>query len=175
MMKQLAFVGALVGALGAGAAWAQTTAGTKPDARRTAKPDEAGGHATPKQQPNTAPAPAVPTGDVQLGSIRLTKSVKADGKPLPAGTYQVRVTSQPAGPTAKGETPASERWAEFVQNGQVKGREVVTIIPRSEIDSVQKDTPPKGNAGKVETLKGGEYVRVWFNKDGNHYLIHLPS
>ena len=49
------------------------------------------------------------------------------------------------------------------------------IIPKSEIDRVQKDTPPKGNAGKVETLKGGEYVRVWFNKDGNHYLIHLPS
>ena len=98
--------------------------------------------------------------------------MKADGKALPAGTYQVRVTGQQASPDAKGATPTLERWAEFVQRGQVKGREVVTIIPQSEIDKVQKDTPPRPNQAKVETLKGGDYVRVWFNKGGNHYLVH---
>ena len=24
-------------------------------------------------------------------------------------------------------------------------------------------------------LKGNEYMRVWFNKGGNHYLIHFPT
>jgi len=61
-----------------------------------------------------------------------------------------------------------------MQKGQVKGREVVSIVPQSEIDKVQKDTPPHANTSKVEMLKGGDYVRVWINKGGNHYLIHLP-
>jgi hypothetical protein len=24
-------------------------------------------------------------------------------------------------------------------------------------------------------LKGNDYVRVWFNKGGNHYLIYFPT
>jgi len=135
----------------------------------------AGGHTAPKVQPESAPAPSVPTGEMQLGSIHLGKGVKADGKPLAAGTYQLRLTAEAASPDAKGQTPSSERWVEFLQRGQVKGREVVTIVPQSEIDKVQKDAPPHANASKVETLKGGEYVRVWINRGGNHYLLHLPT
>ena len=109
-----------------------------------------------------------------LDLVRLAKGVKADGKALAAGTYQVRLTAQQATPDAKGETPSLERWVEFVQKGQVKGREVVTIVPQSEIALVQKDTPPHANAAKVEMLKGGNYVRLWINKGGNHYLVHFP-
>jgi hypothetical protein len=109
-----------------------------------------------------------------LGVVSLAKGVKADGKALAAGTYQVRLTAQQATPDAKGETPSLERWVEFVQKGQVKGREVVTIVPQSEIALVQKDTPPHANAAKVEMLKGGNYVRLWINKGGNHYLVHFP-
>ena len=156
MMKQLVLVGALVGALGAGA-YAQTT-----------------GHTAPKMQPETAATPTAPAGEVTLLPVHLTKAVKADGKTLPAGTYQVRLTAQQASPDAKGETAGLERWVEFMQKGQVKGREVVSIVPQSEIDKVQKDTPPHANTSKVEMLKGGDYVRVWINKGGNHYLIHLP-
>ena len=112
---------------------------------------------------------------MQLGSVHLGKGVKADGKPLAAGTYQLKLTAQSASPDAKGQTPSSERWVEFVQRGQVKGREVVTIVPQSEIDKVQKDAPPHANASKVEMLKGGDYVRVWINRGGNHYLLHLPT
>ena len=156
MMKQLVLVGALMGALSAGAAYAQT------------------GHTAPKTQPETAAAPTAPTGELGLGMVHLAKGVKADGKPLAAGTYQVRLTAQTASPDAKGESPSLERWVEFVQRGQVKGREVVSIVPQSEIAQVQKDTPPHAGASKVEMLKGGDYVRVWINKGGNHYLIHLP-
>ena len=37
-----------------------------------------------------------------------------------------------------------------------------------------KDAPPASGGSKVEMLKGGDYLRVWINKGGNHYLIHLP-
>jgi hypothetical protein len=161
MMKQFMFVGALAIALGASTASAQ-------------QPAAAGGHTAPKTQPTTAADPTITTGDVALGSINLNKAVKADGKPLPAGTYQVRLTAEQASSEAKGQTKASERWVEFVRGGKVVGREVVTIVPQAEIGLVQKDTPPARNAAKVETLKGGDYVRVWINRGGNYYLIHLP-
>jgi hypothetical protein len=159
-MKQLVLVGAFVGAIAASTAFAQTGAGA--------------GHTAPKQQPATEPAPSAPEGQVQLGTVRLPKSIKADGKPLAAGTYQVRLTPQTASPAARGQTPALERWAEFVKGGQVVGREVVTIIPQSEISKVQKDSPPPSGGAKVETLKGGDYVRVWINRGGTHYLMHFP-
>jgi hypothetical protein len=133
------------------------------------------GHTAPKTQPTTAPAPAAPAGEIALGLVHLGKGVKADGKPLAAGTYRVRLTAQSASPAAKGESEGLERWVEFVQGREIKGREVVTIIPQSEINLVQKDAPPRANASKVELLKGGEFLRVWINKGGNHYLLHLPT
>lgn len=161
MTKQFFLVGALVVTLGAGPAVAQGPAAGQ-------------GHTAPKAQPTTAPAPTVPAGEMPLGSIRLSKAVTADGRRLAAGTYQVRLTAQTATPDAKGQTAAAERWVEFVQRGQVKGREVVTVISQAEIGQVQKDAPPSMNASKVEMLKGDDYVRVWINRGGTHYLIHLP-
>ena len=124
---------------------------------------------------STAFAQSGMSGTTPLGSVHINMNVLADGKPLPAGTYQVRLTPQSATPDAKGQSSSLERWAEFVKGGKVAGREVVTIIPQSEIDKVQKDTPPANNGAKVETLKGGDYVRVWIRKGGNHYLVHLPA
>jgi hypothetical protein len=132
-------------------------------------------HMAPNQQPATATAPTPPSGDLALGSVRLTKAVTADGKPLPAGTYQVRLTGEEAKPDAIGATKSMERWVEFVQNGTVKGREVVSIVPQAEVKTVVKDTPPAAGASKVQVLRGNEYVRVWINRGGNHYLIHLPA
>jgi hypothetical protein len=160
-MMRSVLMGALVGALSMGTAFAQTAG-------------HEGGHTAPKQQPETAPTPTVPTGDMALGVVHFGKSVKADGKALPAGTYQVRLTAQEASPDAKGETASLERWVEFVQKGQVKGREVVTIVPQSEIALVEKDSPPHANTAKVELLKGGNYMRLWINKGGNQYLVHFP-
>ena len=170
-MKRMVIVGALVAA-GAVAAAAQTPAARPAPGARGAAAD---GHTVPKTQPATAPSPAAPAGEIALGSVRFAKGVKADGKPLAAGTYQVRLTAQSASPPAKGQSEGLERWVEFVQRGQVKGREVVTIIPQSEINQVQKDAPPRLNASKVETLKGGDFLRVWINRGGNHYLLHLPT
>ena len=117
----------------------------------------------------------VPTGEAALGSVRLPRSVMADGKALKAGTYQVRLTAQAASPAVAGQT--MERWAEFVQGGKVVGREVVSIVPAAEAKDLQPgpDAPASTRSGsKVEMLKGNEYLRVWINRAGVGYLIHMP-
>ena len=108
-----------------------------------------------------------------LGTVRIGRAVTADGKPLPAGTYQLRMTSQQAMPPAVGQTPQYEMWAEFVQGGKVLGREVASIVPESEIAQVADRGAPR-NSARVELLKGEDYLRVWINRAGNHYLVHLP-
>ncbi len=113
--------------------------------------------------------------DSMLGSVRLPRQVTANGQALPAGTYQVRVTANDATPAAAGQTQNLERWVEFVQAGQVKGREVASIVPDSDIAQVADGTRPRVGASRVELLKGGDYFRVWINRGGNHYLIHLPA
>ena len=131
-------------------------------------------HKAPNQQPSTAEAPSAPTGEVTLGSVRLPKGVTADGKPLPAGTYSVKLTAQQAAPEAVGTTEALERWVELSQGKEVKGREVVSIVPQNEIKMVVKDAPPASGTSKVQLLKGNDYLRVWINRAGTHYLIHFP-
>jgi hypothetical protein len=163
-MRQVIFVGALVGLL----ASAPSSAQVKED-------KSTGGHSAPLAQPATAPSPTVPTGEVALGTFRIPKAVKADGKTLPAGTYQIRVSAQSASPDAKGQTASLERWAEFLQAGQVKGREVVVIVPQSDTATVMKDAPPKSNGFKFELLKGNDYSRLWINKAGTQYVVYFPT
>lgn len=155
MKKQLVLAGILTVALGGGDAFAQ--------------------HKAPNQQPTTAEAPAAPTGEVALGTITLPRAVTADGKPLPAGRYTVRVTADVAKPEAVGTTEELQRWAEFRKGSNVVGREVVSIVPAAEAKIVAKDAPPASGGSKVQMLRGNEYLRVWFNRGGNHYLIHLPT
>jgi hypothetical protein len=108
-----------------------------------------------------------------LGSVTLTRKVLADGQPLAAGTYQVRLSSDQVKP-AVGESPESERYVEFVRAGKVAGREVATVIPSNDMSTMKYGRPPV-NSSKVEMLKGGDYLRVWINHGSNNYLIHLPS
>jgi hypothetical protein len=156
----------------------QTPAADKPAAPKKARAsagDNAGAsHTAPKAQPGTTDEPTAP-GAMALGSVHIPGGVKANGEALPAGTYQVRLTADEAKPDAKGSTEKLERWVEFVKGGKAVGKEVVSIVPASEAKLVQKDTPPASGGSKVETLKGGDYVRVWINKGGNYYLVHLPK
>ena len=95
--------------------------GAAVDLSAQAKPQTAqASHGTASAQAGTS---------VNLGAVRIPRAVKADGQALPAGTYQVRVTETPASPPAAGQTPQYERWAEFLRNGKVVAREVVTIVP----------------------------------------------
>ena len=136
--------------------------------------DAFGQHKAPNDQPSTAAAPTAPTGDMALGSVSLPRSVTADGKPLAAGSYQVRLTAQASKPDAVGATEELERWVEFTRGKQVAGREVVSIVPQAEIKMVVKDAPPPAGGSKVQVLRGNDYLRLWINRGGNHYLVHFP-
>ena len=108
-----------------------------------------------------------------LGTVRLTMAVLADGQPLPAGTYQVRVSDDAVKP-AVGMDPAASRWVEFVKGGKVAGREVASVIGKDDIGKIAKGAHPKGNGASVELLVGGDYLRVWIAHGNEHYLINMP-
>ena len=123
----------------------------------------------------TTPQGQVPTGETALGSVNLPRAVMANGQTLAAGSYQVRLTAEAAQPSVPGIQ--MERWVEFVRGGKVVGREVVSIVPqpRSRTCNPARRLPsrPPG-AARVEMLKGDEYLRVWINRGGVNYLLHLP-
>jgi hypothetical protein len=135
-MKRLVLVGALVGAIATGTAYAQT-------------------------------------GSTNLGTVTLGKKVLADGKPLPAGTYQVRLTSDTPKPGV-GQAPDAEKYVEFVKGGKVVGREVATVVSAEDIAKIAKGKRPARNSASVELLKGGDYYRVWINRGGTNYIINMP-
>ena len=164
-MRTRFIVAALVATLGAATALAQQTqTGGNP-----ARTGEVGGT-------GAATPPPVPMGELALGTVRIRFNTMANGEALPAGTYAVRLTPAEAAPPAAGITEPYERWVEFTQGGTVKGKEVVSIVPAAEIAGVANDPRPGLNRSKVEMLRNNEFVRVWMNRDGNHYLVHLvPS
>lgn len=125
---------------------------------------------TQSAAPAAQPAPAVQS----LGTVRITKAVKANGQALAAGTYTVRLTAETPSPVV-GQTPAETRWVEFVQGGQVKGREVATVLTSAEVKNVAEGKPPASGSAKIEMLKGDDYLRVWINRGGTHYLVHLAA
>jgi len=158
-MKRLVLVGTLMGALTAGAAFAQMPASKADMSARKSR--------------GTSMSTGQPAAGTSLGTVHLAKKVMADGKPLPAGTYQVRLTDDTPKP-AVGQSPDAERYVEFMRGGKVVGREVATVVGSDDIGKIAKGKTPKRNGSSVELLKGGDYYRVWINKGGNNYIINMP-
>lgn len=119
-----------------------------------------------------ASAPALAQTDAILGSVRIPVSVRANGQPLAPGTYTLRISSEPVTPVV-GQGPDSEKWVEFVQAGVVKGKELASVVAPADVKVVAKRTPPAAGQPVVHTLRGNDYLRVWVNKDGSQYLLHL--
>jgi hypothetical protein len=107
-----------------------------------------------------------------LGTARLTRPVLANGQPLAAGTYTLRVVPDMVSAPV-GQTPSESRWVEFVQGGTVRGKELATVISGAEVAAVAKGGEPASGRVRVDLLKGGDYLRVWANQGGTHFLIHL--
>jgi len=111
--------------------------------------------------------------NTSLGSVTLNHKVTADGQPLASGTYQVRLTSDQPKP-AVGQSPDGEQYVEFVRGGKVVAREVATVVSDADVKTIAKGPKPARGGVRVEMLKGNDYVRVWINRGGNNYIIHLP-
>jgi hypothetical protein len=119
----------------------------------------------------SAGAAAQPSPSAVLGTIQLGRSLMANGQRLPAGSYQVRLSSD-AVTSAAGQQ--DEAWVEFVRGGKVAGRELASVVSDADIKSVAKGARPPAGQARVEMLKEGQYWRVWLHKGANNYLIHLP-
>ena len=112
------------------------------------------------------------TAGQSLGTVNVSRSVKANGEPLPAGTYSVRLLPEELSKVV-GQTPSESRWVEFVRGGKVVGKEVATILTGPDLKAVTKGPGPAPGSSKTELLKGNDYLRVWINRGGTHYLVHL--
>src|SRR5262245_61402398 len=112
------------------------------------------------------------TAGQSLGTVNVSRSAKANGEPLAAGTYSVRLLPEELSKVV-GQTPAESRWVEFVRGGKVVGKEVATILTGPEAKTVTKGAGPAAGSSKTELLKGNDYLRIWINRGGKHYLVHL--
>jgi hypothetical protein len=107
-----------------------------------------------------------------LATVRIPRAVVADGRPLAAGTYAVRLSSTPVTPVV-GQSSDATRWVEFVAAGESRGRELATVLSGDAAAGVIEGRRPAPGQARVDLLKGGDYLRIWINHDGTHYLIHL--
>jgi len=107
-----------------------------------------------------------------LARVTIPQDVLANGQPLSAGKYEVRLTDEWAEPLREGAAQGTQ-WVEFYANGRLSGREAALVIPANEIGAVSAWRPAPG-ATRVDVLKDGDFVRVWTNRDGTNYLIYLP-
>src|SRR6185295_15543613 len=141
-MANLAMVAAVVGVTAT--LTANTLQTPPPAAPPKAKAPATQTKPAPEKTAPPKPAPAqtkAPADGMTLGSASLSGNVTADGKPLPAGTYTVRISSDPVTPVV-GQPAGAEKWVEFVQGGQVKGRELASVVGPADIKAIAEETPP---------------------------------
>lgn len=108
-----------------------------------------------------------------LATVRITHPVLADGKPLPVGTYELRLTG--ARPTPlPGQSPDAQRWVEFVANGAVVAREVAEVLRDDDLPSVGASSVRSASGTRVEMLKDGDFLRISVKRGSERYLVYLP-
>jgi hypothetical protein len=109
----------------------------------------------------------------RIADLTLPHAVLADGKALPAGRYELRLTTQH--PSAvPGATSEASCWVQFFKNGVLAGRELATVLGAGDVGAVAKGPQPGRNEARVDLLKGGDYYRIWINHEGTHYIINVP-
>lgn len=106
-----------------------------------------------------------------LGSFRITSPVQAGGTTLQPGAYEVRLTGEHVTPLPGQSDEATQR-VEILSNGQVVARDSATVIAVS-TPAVVGTSGSTNAIGVVQMLKGGEFLRVSFNKGSERFLIHL--
>ena len=109
------------------------------------------------------------------GGFDLPRRAYATGQPLEPGPYRVGLTDELA-PIVDQEPPTTTRWVEFLhkEDGAIAGRALAIVVPDSEIEEIAVDWVPR-NQVRVDELLGGDYVRVWLNRSGSSYLVHMPK
>ena len=112
--------------------------------------------------------------DVDLiATVHITQAVIAGGKPLPPGKYEIRLaTGGP--PQLAGQSPAAQRWIEFLDGDLVAARDVAEILRDDDVTPMGASATPVREGIRVEMLKGGEFLRISVKRGSERVLIHLP-
>ena len=110
------------------------------------------------------------------GAFDLPRRAYVNGQPLEPGPYRVRLTDEAAPPGVDEEPSTTTRWIEFLHEaeGAVAGRGLAIVISDSEIDALAKSSVPR-NQVRLDELQSGEYIRLWLNRGGSNYLVHMPT
>lgn len=110
-----------------------------------------------------------------VATVTIAEPVKADGKPLAPGTYEVWILDEQ--PDVKAGAPSTaQRVVELHQNGQVVAREVAEVFTSGERPvGTSGSTGSRMGKAVVQKLRGGEFLRIAITEAGARYLIHLPT
>lgn len=110
-------------------------------------------------------------GPAALGSVRITQTVMVGSTVLQPGTYEIRDTGEHAMPLA-GQSEDAQTRIEILKSGTVVARDIAEVMTP---ESGRAVGTSGGGAGrlKVETLKGGDFVRISTTRNGERVLIHL--
>ena len=108
-------------------------------------------------------------GPSSLGSIRLTHAVQVGATTLQPGTYEIRLTGEHM-PPLPGQSEDAVQGVEIVRNGQVVAKDAATVMP---VSNAPVGTSGGPTPGRVEMLKGGDFVRASFNKGSERFLLHF--
>ncbi len=107
-----------------------------------------------------------------VATVTIAEPVKAGGRPLAPGTYEVWILDQH--PELNAGAPSNaQRVVELHQGGKVVATDV------AEVFASERSGGTAGSAGMakavVQKLRGGEFLRIAINDAGARYLIHLPT
>lgn len=112
-----------------------------------------------------------------VATVTISQPVTADGTPLAPGKYEVRILDER--PTVNGTSSETQRIVEFVQNGKTIARDVAEVFatagPSASASAAVGTSGPATQRAVVQTLKGGEFVRIVITDAANRFLIHLPT
>jgi len=109
-----------------------------------------------------------------VATVTLKEPVKADGKPLAAGTYEVWILDEQPNVNA-GATSTAQRIVELHQNGKMVATEVAEVFGSERPIGTSGTTGSRMGKAVVQKLQGGEFVRIAISDAGARYLIHLPT
>ena len=117
--------------------------------------------------------PASTVGTDVAASVQIPVAVLADGKPLPPGKYNVRLTAdRPA--SLPGQPAGAQQSVELLADGKVVAREIAEVLKDQDLPAEGASSQRVQNGTRVEMLKGGEFLRISLKRDGARYLLYLP-
>ena len=161
-MQQVVLAGLIAGALAVGqspAASAQATSGQATTGQTSTGQGTTGGgsgaQGTTTQAPKTTAGRAqAAAGATSLGSVRLTRAVKANGQPLAPGSYTVRLTEEQAR-AAHGDDITVLRWP-YHENDRAQAERTTEGFVK-----VVTDAGGRVRGAGIVGQNAGELIQMW--------------